>query len=466
MNPRVLVVDDDERARQTLTNILTEGHYSVITAEDGMSALKLVQENNLNVVLLDLILPDINGIEVLKRIKKIHPLLPVIIISGFGTVKDAVAATKEGAYDFLEKSNFDKNRLLLLIRRAVEREQIEKEVQLLKEELLRRYQMVGVSSAMKKIFELIENVGPEKVSVVIVGESGVGKDLVARAIHLRSLRKDQPFYKINCAAIPKELIESELFGYERGAFTDAKTQKKGKLEMADGGTLFLDEIGDLGLPAQAKLLQFIQEGTFQRLGSVKTHKVDVRIIAATNKNLWEEIKEHRFREDLFYRLNVVNVYIPPLRNRPEDVPVLADYFLTTLCEEHGVPKKILTDNAIEFLKNQPWPGNCRELRNLMELAVIMVKNPKINAEDLIRIMEIGEPQVKSKLVTLKQAREEFERDYILKMLARNNWNLKRTAAVLAIDRTHLYRKLRQLKIEIPEFGKPPSGIYPPTDYPS
>lgn len=448
LQPRILIVEDDERARETYKVILTEDHYSILTAENGATALKLIRENDLNAVLLDLILPDINGIEVLRQIKKEKPRLPVIIVSGYGTIQDAVSATKEGAYDFLEKSKFDKTRFLFLMRRAIEREKMEKEIIQLRTEVLKRYHMVGVSPQMIKIFEFIENVGPQKVNVLITGENGVGKELVARAIHMHSPRKDKPFVKINCAAIPKELIESELFGYEKGAFTDAKTQKKGKLEIADTGTLFLDEIGDLSFSAQAKLLHFIQDQVFERLGGTKTHKVDVRIITATNKNLVVKIQEHLFREDLFYRLNVVGIYIPPLRNRQEDIPVLADYFLEISCEEHGVPKKTLTENAIEFLKNQYWKGNCRELSNLIERAAIMVKQLELNAEDLIKVKEMDEPTITSKTVSLRQARAEFEREYILKILAKHNWNLSLAAQVLNIDRAHLYRKIKELKIEI------------------
>jgi two-component system nitrogen regulation response regulator NtrX len=448
--PRILVVDDDARARKTFIDILTREHYLALPAEDGETALKLVIENDLNVVLLDLILPDINGIDVLKKIKKAKPLIPVIIISGYGTIKDAVAATKEGAYDFLEKATFDKNRFLFIIQRALEIEKIEKEIILLKEELLKKYQMVGISEEMKKVFELIEKVGPERAIVLITGESGVGKELVARAIHLRSLRKEEPFIKINCAAIPKELIESELFGYEKGAFTDAKFQKKGKLEMADGGSLFLDEIGDMSMSAQSKLLHFIQDGIFERLGSTKTHKVDVRIITATNKNLEDEINELRFREDLFYRLNVLQIYIPPLRERKEDIPTLIDHFLGVICEEHGVPKKDLTSEAVELLKNQNWKGNCRELRNLIERAVIIVKQPTLNSHDLIKLMDISEPVTKSGEKPLKTARDDFEREYIVKVLSKNNWNLSKTAQTLNVNRTHLYRKLKQLDIEIPD----------------
>jgi two-component system, NtrC family, nitrogen regulation response regulator NtrX len=449
--PRILVVDDDARARKTLIDLLAGENYSALPAEDGETAIKLIKEDNLNIVLLDLVLPDINGIEVLKQIKKTKPAIPVIIISGFGTIKDAVAATKEGAYDFLEKSNFDKNKFILLIKRAAEKERIEKQVTILREELLKKYQMVGISESMHRVFELIEDTAPKKVSILITGESGVGKELVARAIHNRSERRDKPFIKINCAAIPKELIESELFGFEKGAFTDAKEPKKGKLEIANEGTLFFDEIGDMGISAQAKLLRFLQEGEFEHLGSNRTIKVDVRIVAATNKNLEREISENNFREDLFYRLNVVHINIQPLRERLEDIAVLADYFLNTLCDEYGVPKKSLTADAIDFLKHQDWKGNIRELRNAIERSVILIRSIKINSSDLTKVMEIGDTKVKSDSKSLKDAREDFERDYIIKILNKYNWNFSQAAQILDIDRAHLYRKMKQLKITAPNY---------------
>ena len=447
---RILVIDDDFKGRETLMKILGTENYSVVSAETGASALRVLKSDKLNLVLLDLILPDVNGIEILKIIKKENPLLPVIIISSYGTIKDAVEAIKEGAYDFLEKSPFDKNKFLFLVHRALEREKIEREILFLKEELLKKYQMVGISEPMNKIFSLIDDIAPKKVSILITGESGVGKELIARAIHNRSDRNEKPFVKINCAAIPKELIESELFGYEKGAFTDAKDQKKGKLEVAEEGNLLLDEVGDMGIPAQAKLLRFLQEGEFERLGSTKTIKVDVRIIASTNKKLEREIAKGNFREDLYYRLNVVHVYVPPLRERTDDIPVLADYFLEAICDEHGIPKKSLTTDAIEFLKSQTWKGNCRELRNIIERSVIVIKHSEINSKDILNVMEIdNRAAIQLYNKPLRQARDDFERNYILKLLSTYNWNLGKTAQVLEIDRTHLYRKIKQLNIEVP-----------------
>jgi two-component system nitrogen regulation response regulator NtrX len=445
---KVLVVDDDPRARDTLINVLSSENYITFPAEDGESAIEMVKNNDINLVLLDLMLPDLNGIDVLKSIKELKPALPVIMISGLAQIQDAVQATKHGAYDFLEKSSFDKDKFLTLIRNALEKERMERQITLLKDEILKRYQMIGgASQNMAKVFDLIEKSAPTRASVLITGESGVGKELVARAIHNRSERKDNPFIKINCAAMPDTLLESELFGFEKGAFTDAKAQKKGKLEIADGGTLFLDEVGDMSLSAQAKLLRFLQEGEFERLGSTNTFKVDVRVITATNKNLRQEIQEQRFREDLYYRLNVINIFVPSLRDRKDDIPALADFFIADICEAQGIPQKSLTQDAVEFLQNQQWKGNIRELRNVIERAVILIKNIEINASDLSKVNEDGACEMKQEHKTLRDARDDFERRYILQLLSKHNWNMTKTAEILQIDRAHLYRKLKELNIE-------------------
>lgn len=442
---RILIIDDEERWRDMLADILSDG-YEVLQAQDGEEGIKKVKENDINLVMLDLMLPDINGIEVLKQIVKEKPYLPIIMISGYGSIKDAVTATKIGAYDFLEKPS-DREKILLTVRNALEREHLERKITLLKEEVLKKYQMIGISQEMSKVFDLVEKAAPTKASILITGDSGVGKELVARAIHNRSERKENPFVKINCAAMPDTLLESELFGYEKGAFTDAKAQKKGKLEIADNGTLFLDEVGDMSLSAQAKLLRFLQESEFERLGSTKTIKVDVRVIAASNKSLEQEIREQRFREDLLYRLNVINIYVPPLRERKEDISELANYFISEACAEYGVSVKTLTQDAIEFLKNQYWKGNIRELKNVMERAVILIKSPEINSSNLAKVMESDEKDIRFIEKPLRDARDDFEREYILKLLSKHNWNMTKTAEALEIDRAHLYRKMKELNIE-------------------
>ncbi|MEO0098580.1 MAG: sigma-54 dependent transcriptional regulator [candidate division WOR-3 bacterium] len=449
MKGKILIIDDNERWREVLADILSSENYEVLEAGEGEEGIKMAKENEINLILLDLRLPDIpenDEFKVLKEIVGIKPSLPIVMISEFGTIEKAVLATKLGAYDFIEKPP-NREKILLTVRNALEKEKMEREITLLKEEVFKRYRMIGVSKEMMNIFTLIDEIAPKKVSVLITGESGVGKELVARAIHNRSERKDKPFVKINCAAIPEGLIESELFGYEKGAFTDAKMQKKGKLELADGGTLFLDEIGDMSLSTQAKLLRVLEEGEFERLGSIDTLKVDVRVIAATNKNLEKEMAGGKFREDLFYRLNVISIYIPPLRERKEDIPVLADYFLSVACEENGIPKKTLTSDAIEFLKSQTWKGNCRELKNLIERAAILIRTSEISFKDLIKVMETGYgPKASDVEKSLREARDEFERRYILELLSKYNGNLTKTAEVLKIHRAHLFRLMKRLGI--------------------
>ena len=446
MPERVLVVDDEPRARDIMADILSGAGMEVLQAADGEEAVRLAGENELNLVFLDLMLPDMNGTQVLETILAGKPSLPVVMISGQGSIQDAVKATKLGAYDFLEKPA-EREKILLAARNALERDRMWRELSGLREESLRRYQMVGASAAMHEIFQKIDEIAPTRASVLVTGESGGGKELVARAIHLKSDRKDKAFVKLNCAAIPETLIESELFGYEKGAFTGALTQKKGKLETAHEGTLLLDEVGDLSLSSQAKLLRFLQENEFERLGATATMRVDVRVVSATNKNLRQEIAEKRFREDLYFRLNVIHIHVPPLRERKDDIPLLADHFLGQQCEENGVPKKQLTPEAIEFLKSADWAqNNARELENLMKRAAILVKAQDITPRDLVPLMEpMGTASSRAE-ASLREARDEFEREFIRASLARNNWDKTRTAEQLGIERTHLHRKLKDLGI--------------------
>lgn len=440
------MIDDDEQDRGKIIPILKSKDYQVIIAENGFDGIAKVKAMDLNLVLLDMVLPDINGIEVLKEIMILRPTLPVIMISKFGTIQNAVVATKIGAYDWLEKSA-DKETILLTVRNALEKDELHREITTLKEEALKKYQMIGISEPIKRVFSLVENFANSNATVLIIGESGVGKELIARALHNKSKRSDKPFVKLNCAAIPENLIESELFGYEKGAFTGAATQKKGKLEIANDGTVFLDEVGDLGSSAQAKLLRFLQEEEFERLGGTETIKVDVRIIAATNKNLIMEIESGNFREDLYYRLNVINIYVPPLRERKEDIPVLVDFFLGKHYESNGIPKKTISPEANEFLMNLPWKGNIRELVNVIERATLLIKSPVIEPNDLTRIMESGINHNKFKNKKLKEVIKQCEKEFILNVLADNNWNKTKTAEILEINVTQLYRKLKDLGIE-------------------
>jgi len=444
MAERVLVVDDEPRARDIMADILSGAGMEVLQAADGEEAIRLAGEHELNLVFLDLMLPDMNGTQVLETILAGKPSLPVVMISGQGSIQDAVKATKLGAYDFLEKPA-EREKILLAARNALERDRMWRELAGLREESLRRYQMVGASPAMLDMFQKIDEIAPTRAPVLVTGESGGGKELVARAIHLKSDRKDKAFVKLNCAAIPETLIESELFGYEKGAFTGALTQKKGKLEVAHEGTLLLDEVGDLSLSSQAKLLRFLQENEFERLGATNTMRVDVRVVSATNKNLRQEIAEKRFREDLYFRLNVIHIHVPPLRERKDDIPLLADHFLGQQCEENGVPKKQLTSEAIEFLKSADWAqNNARELENLMKRAAILVKAQDITPRDLVPLMEPTSAAPSRAGAGLREARDEFEREFIRVSLARNNWDKTRTAEQLGIERTHLHRKLKDL----------------------
>ncbi len=445
MPNRILLIDDEQKDRDKIIPILKSEKYDVITAENGFEGIEKVKTLDLNLILLDMVLPDINGLEVLKEIMKLKPTIPVIMISKFGTIQNAVVATKIGAYDWLEKSA-DKELIFLTVRNALEKDKLQKELSLLKEEAFKKYEMIGVSEPIKQVFGLIENFAQSDASVLIIGESGVGKELIARALHNKSNRSVKPFVKLNCAAIPETLIESELFGFEKGAFTGATGSKPGKLEIADTGSVFLDEVGDLGLSAQAKLLRFLQEQEFERLGSTKTIKVDVRIIAATNKNLMREIDQKKFRDDLYYRLNVITIFVPPLRDRPDDIPILADYFFDKYSETNGIPKKSFTPAAIEYLKSLQWKGNIRQLENVIERTAILVKSQEIGPNDIARILESDEKPKKLSQKNLKEATEQFEKELIQSILVENNGNKPKTAEILGIDVSHLYRKLKDFGI--------------------
>ncbi len=441
----VLIVDDEEGIRKSLGDILEDEGYEVLKAPDAREAMGLIEEYSPDIVFLDIWLPDRDGIEVLEEIKAKRPDIPVVIISGHGTIEQAVKATKLGAYDFLEKP-LSLERVLLTTQRALERGTLERQFQALRRDLKGRWQLVGESDPIKVLKKQIEAVALSSSRVLITGESGVGKELVARLIHEKSPRAKGPFVEVNCAAIPQELIESELFGHEKGSFTGAYERKKGKFELANSGTLFLDEVGDMSLQTQAKVLRVIETQEFQRVGGSKNIKVDVRIIAATNKDLREEVKEGRFREDLYYRLNVIPLHVPPLRERKEDIPMLVDFFLEEISREHGRPKKGITERALKVLQEYDWPGNVRELKNIIERMVIMTPGDTITDKD-ITFYELGKKDYFS-IPTLKEAKEAFERDYIIKKLQENNFNISKTAEVLQIERSNLHRKIRAYGISI------------------
>lgn len=377
---KILIVDDERSIRNTLKDILEVESYQVDVVESGIEALELIKENNYDVVFSDIKMPQMDGVELLQKIKVNNPETPIIMISGHGTIETAVDCIKKGAYDFIEKP-IDLNRLLIVVRNALDRTKQASEIRILKRKIDQRYEMIGCSPSVERLRKMIATVAPTDARVLITGDNGTGKEVVARQIYLQSNRANKPFVEVNCAAIPSELIESELFGHEKGAFTSAIKQRIGKFEQADGGTIFLDEIGDMALSAQAKVLRCLQENVVSPVGSDKLIKIDVRVIAATNKDLKEEIKKGNFREDLFHRLNVIPLHVSKLADRREDIPLLVEHFLQVICTEQGIAPKKFDETAIELLKNYPWPGNIRELRNIVERLIILCGNV-ITADDV------------------------------------------------------------------------------------
>jgi len=375
---KILIIDDERSIRNTLKEILEYENYSVELAEDGKTALNLISKHKYDIILSDIKMPKMDGLELLSKITAMSLDVPIVMISGHGNIDTAVESIKKGAYDFIEKP-LDLNRLLITIRNAMDKSNLITETKVLKRKVSKNNQMIGESDAIVNIKNMIEKIAVTDARVLITGENGTGKEVVAKWLHEKSNRASNPFIEVNCAAIPSELIESELFGHEKGAFTSAHKQRKGKFEQANGGTLFLDEIGDMSLSAQAKVLRALQENKITRVGSDKNIKVDVRIIAATNKNLKTEISEKKFREDLFHRLSVIPIQVPSLNNRKEDIPLLAEHFISLICSEHGVAKKEITKDAISELKKHDWTGNIREFRNVIERLIILCPND-INKE--------------------------------------------------------------------------------------
>ncbi len=449
----IWVVDDEKGILETLKDILEDEGYKVKTFLYGKKCLEELKKNLPSVIFLDLWLKDIDGFEVLEKIKSSYPYLPVIVISGHGNIDTAVKAIKMGAHDFIEKP-LSYERILVSIENALKFFNLEEENKRLREKIFGNIRLTGVSSAIQEIRELIKKVAPTDTTVLILGESGVGKELVAKLIHLFSQRAEAPFVEVNCAAIPETLIESELFGYEKGAFTGAHTCKKGKFEQAHRGTLFLDEIGDLSLEAQAKLLRVIQEKKIERLGSTTSIEVDVRIIAATNKNLQEEIKRKKFREDLYYRLNVFPIYIPPLRERKEDIPYLVEEFLEEIARRTGFGKKRVSQEVIEAFQSYYWPGNVRELKNLIERLVIISPGEEIRYEDLPsdfrETIESSnfpsrDPWFEEK--NYKVAKTLFEKEFLKRKLEQFKGNISQTAREIGIERAYLQKKIKDLGIK-------------------
>jgi len=448
---KILVVDDEQNIRKSLKMILEYEDYAFLEAADGEEALDIVEETvGLDLILLDVKLPGRDGLEVLAELKK-KPYSPeVIMISGHGVIQTAVEATKLGAFDFLEKP-LHRERVLLSIRNALNQNKLLRECQDLRKKAEKKFELIGNHPSMKKLWKEMLKTAPTNATVLIYGESGTGKELVARAIHSHSLRAKENFIQVNCAAIPEELIESELFGHEKGAFTGATEKKQGKFEQADGGTIFLDEIGDMSLRTQSKVLRVLEEGEVQKVGSSKINRVDVRIVAATNKDLKEEIKEGNFREDLFFRLNVVPLQSPPLREKKEDIPILVEYFLKNYAEENNFKVKKFSKGAIDAMMKFPWKGNIRELKNIVERLIIMTEENVIEQKDLPEQVR-GEvhvylPDTKT-TKTLKEFRELAEKDFILAKLEENDWNISQTAREIDTPRSNLYKKLEQYGIKI------------------
>ncbi|RJQ49695.1 MAG: sigma-54-dependent Fis family transcriptional regulator [Nitrospiraceae bacterium] len=442
----VLIVDDEESIRETLSGIIEDEGHKVLTASSGEKALAYFDNESPDIMLLDVWLPGMDGMEVLKAIREKNSKVSVIMISGHSNIETAVLATRLGAYDFLEKP-LSLDKVLIIVRRALEKQYLEKENIELKTSMSRQWEIIGENSAILELKEKIRIAASSQGRVIIYGESGTGKELVARSLHHASDRKDKDFIEVNCAAIPHELIESELFGHEKGSFTGAFESKKGKFELADEGTLFLDEIGDMSLATQAKLLRVLETQEFQKVGGSRNIKVDVRVIAATNKDLEEEIKKTNFREDLYFRLNVIPLHVPPLRERKDDINLLVEHFLKVFARQYGQKPKTISKTTLRVLLEYDWPGNVRELKNTIERFVIM------NQSDVIDIKEIPSfKAVKSDYAsfkTLREAREQFEKDFILKKLQENNWNVSKTAEELEIERSNLHRKMKSLGIETP-----------------
>jgi len=448
----ILIVDDEPAIQSALRGVLEDEGYRVTAVGSGAEAIGAVADEVPDVVFLDIWMPGLDGLETLAQLKRVRPETAVVMISGHATIETAIKATRLGAYDFIEKPlSLDKT--LVTVTRALEHARLESENQSLREKLDERSQLIGETPVMRALRDQIAMAAPTNGRVLIHGENGSGKELVARAVHANSTRRERAFVEVNCAAIPEELIESELFGHERGAFTGAHARRRGRFELADGGTIFLDEIGDMSFKTQAKVLRALEEQSFERVGGKDTVKVDVRVIAASNRNLEALIRDGRFREDLFYRLNVIPIEVPPLRVRTDDIPLLVDHFIRTFSAENGKRVKTLTGEALAYFLGYDWPGNVRELRNMVERLVIMAPRPVIDAEDLpapLRPKEGWAEGGEARERTLREARDGFERAYILAELRSNDWNVTRTSERLGIERSHLYRKIKAYGIGPPK----------------
>ncbi|SDL37417.1 two component, sigma54 specific, transcriptional regulator, Fis family [Geoalkalibacter ferrihydriticus] len=448
----ILIVDDETNIRLSLEGILLDEGFRPVFSASGEEALDKIREENPDLMLLDIWMPGIDGLETLRRAKEQWPDLLVVMMSGHGTIETAVKALKLGAYDFIEKP-LALEKVLTCIQNALKMGQLLEENRSLRARFAKADEMIGNSEEISTLKQQISIAAPTSGWVLITGENGTGKELVARAIHNFSQRRDKPFVEVNCAAIPEDLIESELFGHEKGSFTGATALRKGKFDLAHEGTLFLDEIGDMSLKTQAKVLRILQERKFERVGGSRTIEVDVRVIAATNKNLEEEISQGNFREDLFYRLNVLPFHVPPLRERKEDIPALAKHFLEHFSRQESREIKSLTPEAVTALKYYSWPGNVRELKNLIERLVIMTPSNEItpahlpahltNRQDNGNVRRLG-----IEASNFREAKEDFEREFIMQKLEENDWNISRTAEFIDLERSNLHRKIKSYGIEL------------------
>jgi two-component system nitrogen regulation response regulator NtrX len=451
MGYSVLVIDDEANIRKTLEGVLSDDGYKVLQAGDGPQGLEILSRSFVDAVLLDVWMPGLDGLETLKRIREMSPFVPVIMISGHGTIDTAVKAVKMGAFDFIEKP-ISLTKLLITLSRAIEQGELRLENVELKERVEKKYRLVGESEAMGRVRAEIAAAGPTNASVLVAGENGSGKEIVAREIHRHSKRADRPFVAVNCAAIPDELIESELFGHEKGAFTGATGRRRGRFELAEKGTLFLDEVGDMSPRTQAKILRVLEEKQFERVGGGEKIRADVRIIAATNRNLPKEVEAGRFRDDLYFRLNVFPILVPALRNRKDDIPAIAEYFVGEICTEHGKENKKFSRGAIERMLGHAWPGNIRELRNVVERLVILSSGPSIGEETVKRVLAAEPPRAETTTPSafdqenFREAVLAFEKEFLTGKLGENDFNVSRTAEKLGLDRTSIHRKMKQLGI--------------------
>jgi two-component system nitrogen regulation response regulator NtrX len=461
MKPRVLVIDDEAAIRDSLRMILEYEDYQFVGAASGQEALDVIRRDRPDIVLLDIKMPGMDGMEVLRKLRALDDGLPVVMISGHGNTATAVEAIRSGAIDFLDKP-LSSERVIVTLRNVLRQSELSSENRDLKVAMESKYELVGQSPALRNVLEAVTRAAPTNATVLLLGESGVGKELVARTIHRNSPRASQRFVQVNCAAIPEELIESELFGHEKGSFTGATEKQVGKFEQADRGTIFLDEVGDMSQKTQAKVLRVLQEQEVERLGSARTIKVDVRVIAATNKNLEEGIERGEFREDLFFRLNVIPIVVPPLRERREDIPRLVQHFAKRTADEHNLKPKRFDSSAMDALQRYRWRGNIRELRNTVERLLIMTPTEIVRVEDLpseIRSGESPRPAPESDRPagnsdspaagpgTLREFKDAAERAYLVQKLRENNWNISRTAELIDTPRSNLYKKLEQYGIK-------------------